>query len=564
MSAKVRFTLCLLAALVIAGGALVRFGREPIRHWQERRLVKAAEVFLKNGDLRGAYLSSHEALLKNPKSIAACSISAHIAEVEQSPAAILWRQQLADMQPASSQPLIELAATATRFGETFIAEQALTQVQEADRNSIGFVQAAAGLAIASKQYAVAEQQFQKALELQPNDEVLQLNLATVQVALARPGQVENARAILETLRTKPQFHHAAVRAILSDARVRGDSARALQLAAELRKDPQATIGDQLLYLEELQHAGSKDFASELAKLQEPAGKRPDIIYALMTWMNAHGLLAQSIAWCETLPEKIRAQMPVPLAEAEARTALADWKKLREIVREADWGDLDFLRLAICARVIYETDGQKRRTEFRATWERAKNATRGNPDALVMLGRLVNGWGWKEEATQVWWLAARNATGQRAALKALFQTYSVEKNTRELYRVARRVYELEPGNPVAKNNVASLALLLGEDEPEAVRLAAELYKLSPTQPVIASTYALSLHRQKRTAEAVGILSRLPPAALADPAVAACYGFLLAENGEHEKARPFIEAADRQKDQLMPEEAAMVAAAQRRNP
>ncbi|MEO6784843.1 MAG: hypothetical protein ABI318_01815, partial [Chthoniobacteraceae bacterium] len=201
---------------------------------------------------------------------------------------------------------------------------------------------------------------------------------------------------------------------------------------------------------------------------------------------------------------------------------------------------------------------------RAMWERATNATRGNPNALMMLGRLVNGWGWKQEAAEVWWLAARNAPGQRAALKALFEAYSAEKNTRELYRVARRVYELEPGNPVAKNNVASLALLLGEDEPEAHRLAAELYRLSPTQPVFASTYALSLYRQKRTGEAVEILGRLQPAALTDPAIAACYGFLLSENGEQEKARLFLEAADRQKERLLPEEAAMVATALHRSP
>jgi predicted Zn-dependent protease len=248
---------------------------------------------------------------------------------------------------------------------------------------------------------------------------------------------------------------------------------------------------------------------------------------------------------------------VPLAEAEARTAQADWKQLREIVRDADWGDLEFLRFAIHARVLYETDGQKRRSEFHLMWERAMTATRGNPDALVMLGRLVNGWGWKEEAAQVWWLAARSGPAQHAALKALYGLYSAEKNTRELYRVARRVYEMEPTSPVAKNNVAALALALGEDEPEAHRLAAENFRLAPTQPVIAATYAFSLHRQKRTGEAVAILKRLPPAALSDPSISACYGVLLAANGEAGAARPFLETAERQMAQLFPEEAAMVA-------
>lgn len=547
----------LLLALAAVAGLAIWLGREPIRHWQERRLVEKARDFLKGGDLRSAYLSSREALLKNPRSIGACAIVAQIADLEQSPAAILWRQQLADLQPGSSGPLIELAATATRFGETFIAEQALTQVREAERNSVAFRQVSAGLAIAFRQYAAAEGEFQKALELDPANDGLQLNLATVRLALARPGQLEQARAVLETLRTKPQFRLDALRAMIGDARARADSGYAMQLAGELKQDARATLGDHLMYLEELQHTESKDFLPELSKLQATAVKRSDVIYGLMTWMNAHGLAGQSLEWSAQLEPQIRARLPVPLALAEACTALKDWKRLGKLINGEDWEDLEFLRCAINARLMRETSS--RAADFTAMWERAMNATNGNPNSLAMLARLVNGWGWKEEAVQVWWLAARPGPAQRAALKALYGIHAADRNTRELYRVARRVYEMEPANPVAKNNVASLALLLGEDEPEAHRFAAEIYKLTPAQPIIASTYAMSLHKQNRDSEAIAILRPLPQTALAVPSIAALYGFLLAQNGEAKTARAFLEAADRQKDQLFPEEAAMVAGA-----
>ncbi|MEO6739094.1 MAG: tetratricopeptide repeat protein [Chthoniobacteraceae bacterium] len=556
MSEKARQRLILLALLAVAAGVLIFFAKVPFRRWQERRLVDAAQRFMEKGELRDAYLSSREALLKNPKSIPACSIVAQIAELEQSPAAILWRQQLTDLQPGSSGPLIDLATTATRFGETFIAEQSLSQVREADRNDLPFLQASASLAIAQKSYDIAERYFQKALEITPGDDGLRLNLANIRLASGRPEQIAQARATLESLQAKPQFRQAALRAMISDARLRGDSARAMQLTTKLNQDANATMGDRLLQLDELDHSKSKEFTPELSKLQTLAGNRPELIYLVMTWMNAHGLPAQSLEWCESLPGKIRAQMPVPLAEAEARTALADWKKLRDLVKESDWGDLEFMRLALHSRVLFETDGRRRRSEFRAMWESATNATRGNPNALVMLGRLVNGWGWKQEAIEAWWLAAKNNTGGRAALKALFTHYSAEKNTRELYRVARRVAEVEPANPIAKNNVASLALLLGLDEPEAHRLAAENYKLAPAQPVVAATYAFSLHRKKRTGEAVAILKQLPPSALADPSIAACYGFLLAQNGEPGAARQFLDAANREKEKLFPEEVALI--------
>ncbi len=559
MSAKARFWILPLAAILLAGSAAVWLGRGHFQRWQERRLIEAARGFLQTGNLRAAYLSTCEALQKNPKSIAAGSIAARIAEIEHSPAAILWRQKLADMQPGTGAPLLDLAATATRFGETFIAEQALASLPASERDGIGFHEIAANLAIALKRYEVAEFHFQKALEKEPANEGLQLNLATLRLTSGRTAQAELARADLQRLRRKPQWRADVLRALLTDARRRGNAAQAMQFATELNAEPAATIGDRLLRLEELDHAQSKDFAVELSQLQNFAGKNPAIAYVLLNWMTAHGLASEGIRWCETFPPASRAQLPLPLAEAEARTALADWKQLGELIRDADWGDLECLRHAIHARVLFETDGQRRRAEFHSAWDSARNSTRGNPEALMMLGRLVRGWGWKEEAAEVWGLAARSGPGSRAALKALYELHSAEKNTRELFRVARKVYELEPQNPVAQNNFAALALVLGEDEAEARRLAAALYAQAPAQPPIASTYAFSLCKQQRPAEAVQILQRLPAAAFAEPSLGACYGLALLASGDPAAARPLLETADRQKAQLFPEQAEMVASA-----
>jgi predicted Zn-dependent protease len=551
----------LLAGLAVTLTLTATVGRSAFSRWQHGRLIGNAAKALANGDLRSASLNARQAFLKNPASTSACAILAQIAEHEQSPEAILWRQRLVEINPHQSPRLIELAITASALGETFIAEQALAQVPVHDRDTVAFHSTAAAVAIAEKQLAVAEKEFQRAAELDPKDENLRLNLATLRLALAQPGAATEAAAKLERFLQRAEFRHAALRALLTDARRRGDSERAMNLAKELRQGADPSLGDVLLWLEELQHAHSPEFDGELHSLQALAAKSDGAIYAVMAWMNARGLAAQSAQWADSLPALVRSRIPVPLALAEAFALTGDWKKIRGFVADSDWGDMDFLRIAFHARVLYETSDHVRRAEFRTMWERATNATKGNTNALSMLARLVTGWGWKDEAAQLWWIIARNSTGQRPALKMLYAMYAGDKNTRELYRVARRVLEVEPGNPVARNNVATLALTLGEDEPEAHRLAAENYRLTPTQPVIASTYAFSLHKQKRTAEAVAILKRLPPAALADPSIAACYGLLLAENGEATAARPFLKAAERQKAQLFPEEAAMVADALR---
>jgi Flp pilus assembly protein TadD len=173
----------------------------------------------------------------------------------------------------------------------------------------------------------------------------------------------------------------------------------------------------------------------------------------------------------------------------------------------------------------------------------------------MLARLVRAWGWKEQAGEAWWSVANRRTGQRPALAELFEMASQDKDTRELYRVSRRILEIEPGSPVAKNNVAMFALLRREDLPEAHKLAAEDFAVAPSEPAIVSTYAFSLYLQGRTQDAVTLMAKLPAAAFDDPSMAACNGVLLSAAGEVEKARPFLDLAMREKARLFPEEIAL---------
>ncbi len=558
---RVRLLLITIAILVVLAATS---GRPAFVHWQHGRLISAAARSFAHGDLRSASLSAREAFLKNPASIAACAILAEIAAQQHSPEAILWRQRLVEIDPAKTARLLDLATTASALGESFVAARAMEQIAAPDRDSAAFHITAGSIAITAKQFAQAEAEFRHAAEIDPKNENIRLNLATLRLALAPPDAASEAVATLERFREIPRHRTAALRALLADARRRGDSARAVSLADELRRGENSTLGDMLLWLEELQRTNSPEFDAQLRELQSAAEKSEHTIYSLMTWMNARGLAAQTVAWAGSLSAPARSRIPVPLAFAEACLLTGDWKRARTLVAEGDWGDLDFLRFAFHARVLDEAAGHLRRAEFRTMWERATNSTRGNTNALSMLARLVTGWGWKDEAAQLWWIIARNNAGQRPALQALYAMHAADRNTRELHRVARRIFAIEPGNPAAKNNLASLALLLGDELPEAHRLAAENFKLDATQPAFAATYAMSLHLQQRGAEAVAILEKLPAATFDDPSAAATFGVILHAAGEPAKAAPFLEKAVSGKDRLFPEENSMVAAAQNRTP
>jgi hypothetical protein len=376
----------------------------------------------------------------------------------------------------------------------------------------------------------------------------------LQLAVASPSTSSTARAQLETLRKIPEFHAEATRDLLADARRRGDAPAAMALAQDLDAAPEAPTADHLLYLDELLRTRSPDFERALAALQA-AATEPGHIYSIMDWMTAHGLGSRTIRWHTALPASSR-KMPEPLAAAEACVAQADWTSLRALTDGPQWGDLEFLRLAFETRLFDEQSQHERGADFRSRWQRTAFSAGGNTNALSMLARMALSWGWKEQARDLWWSIADRRMGQRPALAALFELATADKDTAELYRVSRRIHEVEPTSPVARNNVAIFALLRREDLPEAHKLAAEDYSEMPTEPAIVSTYAFSLYVQGRPQEAVAVMAKLPPASMDDPSMAACNGVLLTAAGQPEKARSYLELAMREKARLFPEEVAMV--------
>ncbi len=537
-----------LVLLVVFSTTVFWLGRAPVRRWQQRRLLATAEAFLQKGDLRSAFLGAHQALQNDPRDARAVAVLVRVADATRSPEAVLWRQRLTEILPGRADLLIDLAMVATHQGEYFIAEQALGRIEGKARETVAFHQTAGAWAVSVRQYGLAEDHFQKALRLAPKDDSLRLNLASLQLGLS--AKADEARVLLEELRGKPEFHQAATRALLTDARRANDVERSLALATELHRGKRETIDDRLLYLEELQHAKSPAFEEELRALQKLRGNDPGVVYAVMLWMSRHGLAAQCLTWGDALPPSVRGQMPVPLGLAEAGASVGDWKRVRELVGGADWGELDFLRLAIEARAVDQVMPGEHDRNFTARWERALNTTRGDPNALSMLARLVGGWGWKTEEAQTWWRVAVGRVGQRPALQALFRIYMAEKNARELYRVARRIHELEPASPAAKNNVAMFALLLGQDLPEAHQFAAELHAAFPSEPIFASTYAFSLLKQGQPAEALKIMEALPVDASTD----LYRGATLAAAGRREEAAPILRRA-LESPKLFPEERAL---------
>jgi simple sugar transport system ATP-binding protein len=75
-----------------------------------------------------------------------------------------------------------------------------------------------------------------------------------------------------------------------------------------------------------------------------------------------------------------------------------------------------------------------------------------------------------------------------------------------------------------------------------------------EPNVASTYAYSLHVQRRTKEGLGVLEKLKPEVRESPPAVLYYGVLLAAAGETNQAAKYLAAA--QHSPMLPEEKALL--------
>lgn len=526
--------------------------------WRKHHLAGQAQDFFTRKDYSSSVLVARHLLQLDPGNITACRIMAETAELTGKREAISWREQIVALEPRDGANRIALASAALRFGEFDLARQTLDAIDSTGRANLKYHQLAGALAIAEKKPVLAESEFAAALELEPGNQQLALNLAIVRLTSLDLPTREKARAELVGLARQNSVRLEALRALTSDALANRASVSAEDWAKQLRVEKGATFSDVLLYLEATQKSDAAGVA--LRDAESSAIRSPVTAAALITWMNRHELAQSSLDWALALPKEILNGPPVPLAVAEAYSFLQDWNGLRAWVDGKMWGEEEFLRLAVLSHALHHlTPGDRSSMESQTAWSGALKATKNRPDRLAAIAQLAQGWDYSEEAADAWWIIANGNENAKEALAALQRLYKSKQNSRGLLRVAKRALELNPADLVAANNCASLGLLLSGDS-TARRLATKLHNENPDNAVFSTTYAFALFTEGKTNDALKMMETLKEAQLRHPTVAAYYFVMLVENGKMERAHLFLSAAN--KAQLLPEEQQLLTAATRK--
>jgi tetratricopeptide (TPR) repeat protein len=537
---------------MLAGLAGWFYGLPWYRAQKERRFSHQAEAFMASGDYRKASLSARQALAINPNNVGACRIMAGLAELGRSPVTLVWRRKVAELEPTLDNRLT-LASCALRFqAPPFpLATKTLDDIDAAGKQSLNYHLVAAERAIRLNHTPEAELHLREAMRLDPTNHLHPLNLAVLELQSTNAPQAAAARTELASLSADAQYGLVARRSLAADSVNRKDWRAAIDFSKGVLANTNSTFADRLQHLAILRDASDPEFGPFLRALKQGAVTNLAAVADLTGWLNGHGMAPDTSAWVKSLPPATRSQQPLPLLLADSYMLQKDWRTLETWLREQKWEEQDFMRFAILARA-FQNDAEPE--VAKANWNKAVRAAAEKPELLAALGNLAQGWGWTNQVEALLWEAVRQYPAESWAWQSLERDYYRAGNTAGLLKLYTAALAQHPNEPLAKNNVATVQMLLKADTDKACALAREIYAEHPTNAVIASTYAYSLHLQGKTAEGLNVLSKLKPDDLRQASIAVYYAAMLSAAGQADKAMTYTAYA--KAGPLLPEERALL--------
>ena len=512
--------------------------------------MASAREFADKKEYLQAALAAQRVLRFSPKDLAATRLMADMAEAVQSKEAVTLRKAIAELQPGVAENFLKWADTAIRLKDAPGAREALSRMDAAGKNTSAYHDMAARLAVLTGQTSQVYSHVEAAAQLDPQNENYQLQLAAVHLGSPLPEVRKAATATVQQLAESPKIRREALRTLVQSSLAYGDANKALGFAYQLMSGAEGQFEDRMLTLKILGLLKRHEYWWFIAQLGADLPEKDDDLVTLLSWMNNNGLARLSLAWATEMPNDRSERVPVCVAVAEAHALLGNWGKLKTMLKFQKWGELEFQREALTARVTREEGDE---AGAHSHWNAAVTLATERRDALSALARFAGAWNWDEEYTNLLWVIARGRNEPMMALQRLLRKYTAEGNTRELLSVFNRLMELDPQNLNTKNNVAYALLLLNMETDRANMLATEIYKADPTNAEFASTYALALNLKGKPDNALKILQKLPESELRIPSTALCYGVILAAKGQDDEARVFLDTA--QAGQLLPQEKAM---------
>ena len=536
--------------MIVAIAGVIIFAvlpKDAWKKWRARHYSNLAAALAKDGSKEAVQVACLRALALDRDCVPAMRTLLAVLPEKDALSHVLLRLRLADLAPGDRSNLRRLAQLALAVGRFDIAEKVARDLGREVGEVAEVLELRARIPAARGDFRMAAEAARALLAHDERNVAGRLILALAQVFTG--AQNEATERELTALASDPTVRMEALRGLRDAALRRKDEPRALEQAEIITADQRANFPDWLTRAELGSRLHPEQTDVLLAELTAHAGRDPRALGRIAGWLRQSGHADRIEPWIAGQEALRRDPQTVELIRAETFSSQREWEKLQALLAEANWRELEFLRVALQARAAR---GSGDEAAFAKLWRAATALALEDASATRMLADAVRTWPECDREFEMFlWRAAKNgAQNATWVLPELSLRASARKDTRALKRVSDAMVEAWPESKLAKNNAAFYSLLLGVTPDRASALAEELYAAHPREAAIASTYALSLLRRGRAGDALAVLEKLPAEVLQRANLAPYHALALAGTGALGKARERV--ADVSAADLLPEE------------
>jgi hypothetical protein len=225
----------------------------------------------------------------------------------------------------------------------------------------------------------------------------------------------------------------------------------------------------------------------------------------------------------------------------------DWDALEKHLRACKWKENEYARHAMLA-YCFRNAGRER--DFGDEWRLAVIEIGNDMHRLQTLIAQTTAWNWVDQRFELLWKRFSMEPTNRDVRQQLITWERSRGNTSQLNRIFARLVELDPKDMDSKNNYAYTSIILGLNLDRAYQSAREAYDSDRKNPSYATTYAMALYRQGKTADALQVLQTLSLAALSQPERSLLYAVILIGNGKFDEGNNIVSSL--RKESYLPEE------------
>ncbi len=542
------------AGLVIVGGGLagIRYLALPAyQEFKQERLITQAREFLEDDDIRGAILTTHQILRTNYNNLGANRLMAEIGERIGTDDSLNYRERVSALDPEDHENRILWAAQAARMNRYESARRAMEGMPAEQANDPRVLWARFQMASGEGEAEEARGALRELLRVEPGHSQASLELLLTDLSSNNVVVSERARLELgEIARDEEDPRHARARRelILDDLR-QGLMIEAIPLAQRIRDNPESSYFDRLLALTTLRRTGFRvDYADYLRELQEEAHDDPRKAFMMAELMMRNRDHVPLVEWSQSFSSEVRNTQGVQFHVSEALLQSRRWQQLEQYLRPLDWREGNFRRHAKLARAFRE---QERAGSFETEWRLAVVSVRTVRQMRELL-EMTRDWGWVQETESLIWTAMDRFPNEDWPAQEIFNEALESGRSDSLTRILEEMVRRNPTDIFARNDLTRLLLLQHRRVEEAHATALRLYSQNQDNLRITLTYALSLHMQDRTEEAVALFEEMPPERIREsPPAQLYYGLFLAFSGNHAEANDYLDNLPADLD-LLPEE------------